>query len=108
MRFQARWVEPIQSGRKTQTLRRHAPPGAHPGLTVPALCRWGEPPFAMLHVQSVERVSVALLDEDDALREDVGSVGELLAALDAVYPGIDDVVRIRFKLADVPEGSTND
>lgn len=109
MRFTRQWVGPIQRGEKTQTLRRTVPPGVHVGAIVTASSRRSESPyFARLLIESVERVHVTNLTASDARREGGGTVRELRDALAALYPDADEVVRIRFKLIDVPDGSTND
>jgi hypothetical protein len=82
--FQSRWVEPILTGRKTQTLRRTLG-GLDRAETVPAYCDHGRPPFAHLPIRSIEPVHRSDLTDLDAAREgmsDLGRVGSVLDRLD--------------------------
>jgi uncharacterized protein YqfB (UPF0267 family) len=96
LRFQARWIEPISSGRKTQTLRRRLPGGVEVGALLDAGCRYDRPPFARLLIEDVDCVTADELDAVDVAREDVESLDVLLDALDELYRGAAVLVRVRF------------
>jgi hypothetical protein len=99
--FKRVFVEPIKTGRKTQTLRLRTRLQA--GDVAIAKC--GREVFAVLDVLNVERVTLGALDERDATREGFGDLDELRRAWNAVYPRQqwrDDVRvnRIRFRVRD--------
>jgi hypothetical protein len=93
--FRERFIEPIRSGEKRQTLRKSA--GAvRQGELVDATCRWGDPPFAKLRITEVETVHVDDLTEHDALLDGFESRDDMLAFLAKTYGAVTELVRIRF------------
>ena len=97
--FTSRWVEPILDGRKTQTLRRTIPATVAVADTIHALCDHRYGPFADLAVLSVDRIALVDLTRADARREGLRSLPHLLDALDALYPGVPNLMRLKFQLA---------
>jgi uncharacterized protein YqfB (UPF0267 family) len=98
LRFQARWIDPILSGAKTQTLRRSLSGSVLCAEVVDAACRYDRPAFARLRVTAIDRVGVAELTEIDAVREGL-SLEELRETVESLYPGVRALLRVRFALA---------
>jgi hypothetical protein len=100
LRFTGKWIEPIRAGVKTQTLRRQLPSTVIMADRVNALngYRKGGRPFAELEVMSIDRVRVSELTAEDAGREGLDSLAELLEVLEALYPGAGALMRVRFRV----------
>lgn len=96
LRFKAPLIEPILSGRKTQTLRARVPATIVRGSTVHAACRYDRPPFARLRVVSVDQVELGQLTRADARREGLASLDELVVGVARLYPDIASLIRVRF------------
>ena len=96
--FRAPYVPLILDGTKTQTLRRTVAGTVVCSDVIHAMCSHAEPPFATLHVVSIDRVDVADLTRADARREGT-PLPALLDALDALYPDADSLIRVQFRLA---------
>jgi uncharacterized protein YqfB (UPF0267 family) len=65
---------------------------------VVARCDHAQPPFARLRIISVRPVNRARLTRADARREGLRTLTELHEVLDAVYPEVERLLRIRFML----------
>ncbi len=76
--FKGRWIAPILSGSKTQTLRLRIPATVWIAETIDAACRWGDPPFARLRVLEIDQVRIGDLTPADARREGMRSLAELI------------------------------
>jgi len=94
--FKQRFVEPILTGAKRQTLRKQASLIA--GDTVQATCRWGDPPFARLLVTRVDRVVRSRLTRADAQADGFETLRDLLDFLDDTYGTVGVLWRISFEV----------
>ena len=97
--FKAPSVPLILDGIKVQTLRKNLAGTVITSDIVHAMCDHSRPPFARLHVVSIDRVHIDDLTRADARREGLRSLPHLLDALDALYPDADHLMRLRFRLA---------
>lgn len=94
--FKKAYIEPIQRGDKTTTLRAREP-RFKPGDEIVATCRWGDPPFATLLCTEVAPLAYDEIT-DHVAREDGFEDGEALkAALARHYPGVHEFWMIRFQ-----------
>jgi uncharacterized protein YqfB (UPF0267 family) len=82
--FKAEFIEPILVGHKTDTIRRSTT--LQPGDYVNAGCRYDKPPFAVLRVLSVSRVTYADMDRERAM------------GVAAMYPGAKEFAQITFEV----------
>ena len=98
--FKQRFIEPIQEGRKRQTLRKQTL--LKEGDLVTARCQWNAPPFAYLRVTAVERVERDLLTGLDAHLDGFDSLDEMLDFMDRTYGCLESCVRVSFELTEAP------
>lgn len=96
MNFKGRFIDPILSGEKRQTLRKST--GLKPGDEVDCYCRWGQPPFARLKVTSVDRVRRLDLRAADAHADGFATKREMLDFIDATYGVALRLYRIKFEV----------
>ena len=100
LRFTKQWIEPILSGRKTQTLRKKVSSTVIVAETVEAWNGYSrDRMFAVLVILAVDTVAVSELSELDAHRDGFESLPELRRALRGLYPGTRSLYRIRFRVA---------
>ncbi len=104
--FKSRYIEPILSGTKRATIRRHKPVQAEmfktryePGELLEAICRYNQPPFAQLRVVEYAVIGFDDLTEADALADGFKSLTEMHQTLLDLLPNAREVplARIRFE-----------
>jgi uncharacterized protein YqfB (UPF0267 family) len=99
LRFKAPLIDPILTGRKTQTLRARIPASIVRGSVIDAGCRYDRPAFARLRIVSVDQVELEELTQADAGREGLASLEELVTGVGRLYPDVAQLIRVRFELA---------
>lgn len=92
--FKGRFVEPVKSGVKVQTLRKATT--LREGDVVPATCKWGEPPFAHLRILGVEEIGVDQISDEVARGDGFDSAEDLVSWLAKHYPGTVKFSKIAF------------
>lgn len=96
LRFKGRYIEPVVTGEKVQTLRAKVPGGVRPGVTVDAASSYSKPPWGRLRVDSIEKIAVVDLDDETARLDGFESAASLREELARLYPGVEDLFAIRF------------
>lgn len=105
--FKKKYIEPIQQGRKTSTLRLNVPRGVKEGDFVEAWCGWGDGPFAILHIGKIERgIRLSDLTDCDAQDDGYETVQELRKSIEKLYgDGDEEFVRISFACEEADDGT---
>lgn len=99
LRFQAKWIDPILTGHKVQTLRRRVSHSVVCAAEVDAGSDYRHPPFARLVITGVDKVDTCDLTAADARREGLGSLEELQLVLVKLYAETPSLIRVRFTVA---------
>lgn len=105
LRFQAKWIDPILSGDKVQTLRRRVSHAVMCAPEVDAGSDYRHPPFARLAITKVDQVNLCDLTAADARREGLASLEELQLVLATLYAETPSLIRVRFTVAKVPHSA---
>lgn len=100
MNFKQRFIAPILSGEKTQTLRRGT--SMKPGDEVACYCRWGESAFATVRVTRVTTIRRDQLRKADATADGFVSKVAMLAYIDGLYGRLPRFARVEFELQAPP------
>ena len=97
LNFHQQWIDPILSGSKRLTVRK-AGSGYRRGDVVKAMRR-NHPAFAELSIERVQTVRLDQLSSRHAKLDGHRSVEELKAAVERLYPGVDELDVISFRVA---------
>ena len=95
--FFERFEADILAGRKTITLRDKAESYVEPGQVLPVSTLEGQRWFCDIEVLKVTPVAYSALTEQHAAQENM-SLDELKRVIDEIYPGLEALYEIQFKL----------
>lgn len=98
LQLKRRFVEPVLSGRKRQTLRATLPGGCLAGARLTLLN--GYRPGALVGhatIDGVDRVSVADLTAEDAMADGFAHLKDLHAELAQTYPAVRELWRVTWR-----------